>query len=58
MTLSYKNPFIFTRANSNFTIESAFLYVNEIKFNESDNIKYLKMTDNGYTKKLTSLKIM
>ena len=32
ITLSYKNPFIFTRLN--FTIESAFLYVNEIELNE------------------------
>ena len=58
ITLSYKNPFIFTRPNSNFNIESAFLYVNEIKLNDSDNIKYLKMLDNGYTKKSTFLKIM
>ena len=58
ITLSYKNPFIFARPNSNFTIESSFLFVNEIKLNESDNIKCLKMLDNGYTKKLTSLKIM
>ena len=55
ITLSYKNPFIFTRPNSNFTIESTFLYVNEIKLNESDNIKYLKMLDNGYTKKINFL---
>ena len=55
ITLSYKNPFIFTRANSNFNIESAFLYVNKIELNESDNIKYLKMLASGYTKKINFL---
>ena len=55
ITLSYKNPFIFTRANSNFNIESAFSYVNEIELNESDNIEYLKMLDNGYIKKINFL---
>ena len=55
INLSYKNPFIFTRANSNFTVELAFLYVNEITFNESYNIRYLKMLDDGYTKKFNFL---
>ena len=55
ITLSYKNPFIFTRPNSNFNIESALLYVNEIKLNEYDNIRYLKMLESGYIKKINFL---
>ena len=57
INLKIKNPFIFTRANSSFRINNAFLYVNEIKLNNSDNIKYLKMIDTGYTKKLITLRI-
>ena len=35
ITLSYENSFIFTNiANSTFTIESTFLYVNEIELND------------------------
>ena len=52
INLTIKNSFIISRANSSFRINNAFLYVNEIKLNNSDNIKYLKMIDNGYTKKL------
>ena len=51
INLTIKNPFIISRANSSFRINNAFLYVNEIKLNNSDNIKYLKMIDTGYTKK-------
>ena len=51
INLKIKNPFIFTRANSTFRINNAFLYINEIKLNNSDNIKYLKMIDAGYTRK-------
>ena len=55
INLTYKNPFINRRANSTFRINNAFLYVNEIKLNNSDNIKYLKMIDVGYTKKINYL---
>ena len=55
INLRIKNPFIITRANSSFRINNAFLYVNEIKLNNSDNIKYLKMIDTGYTKKINYL---
>ena len=55
INLKIKNPFIFTRANSSFRINNAFLYVNEIKLNNSDDIKYLKMIDAGYTKKINYL---
>ena len=51
INLKVKNPFIISRANSTIKINNAFLYVNETKLNNSDNIKYLKMIDNGYTKK-------
>ena len=34
---------------------SAYLYVNEIKLNDSDNVKYLKMIDSGFTKKINYL---
>ena len=55
INLKIKNPFIHTRQNSSFRINNAFLYVNEIKLNNSDNIRYLKMIDNGYTKKINYL---
>ena len=55
INLKIKNPFIISRANSSFKINNAFLYVNEIKLNNSDNIKYLKMIDTGYTKKVNYL---
>ena len=55
INLSYKNPFIFTRANSTFNLVSAYLYVNEIKLNDSDNVKYLKMIDSGFVKKINYL---
>ena len=55
INLKIKNPFIFTRANSSFRINNAFLYINEIKLNNSDNIKYLKTIDTGYTKKINYL---
>ena len=55
INLKIKNPFKINRANSSFRINNAFLYINEIKLNNSDNIKYLKMIDNGYTKKINYL---
>ena len=50
--MTYKNPFIFKRNASTFNLVSAYLYVNEIKLSDSDNIKYLKMLNSGYTKKI------
>ena len=55
INLTIKNPFIISRVNSSFRINNAFLYVNEIKLNNSYNIKYLKMIDAGYTKKINYL---
>ena len=45
LNLTIKNPFIIRRTNSSFRINNAFLFVNEIKLNNSDNIEYLKMID-------------
>ena len=53
--MTYKNPFIFKRNTSTFNVVSAYLYVNEIKLSDSDNIKYLKMLNSGYTKKINFL---
>ena len=53
--MTYKNPFIFKRNASTFNLVSAYLYVNEIKLSDSDNIKYLKMINSGYTKKINFL---
>ena len=50
--MTYKNPFIFKRNTSTFNIVSAYSYVNEIKLSDSDNVKYLKMLNSGYSKKL------
>ena len=53
--MTYKNPFIFKRNASTFTAVSAYLYLNEIKLNKSDEIRYLKMLNTGYTKKINFL---
>ena len=47
-----------SRDNIKYTINNAFLYTEEIKLNDTDNIKYLKMLHNNFLKKLISLKIM
>ena len=53
--MTYKNPFIFKRNNSTFNIVSAYLYVNEIILSNSDNVKFLKMLNSGYSKKIIFL---
>ena len=53
--LTYQNPFIFKRNTSTFNIVSAYLYVNEIKLSESDNVKFLKMLNSGCSKKINFL---
>ena len=53
--MKYKNPFIFKRNTSTFNIVSAYLYVNETKLSDSDNVKYLKMLNSGYSKKINFL---
>ena len=41
-----------SRDNIKYTIYNAFLYTEEIKLNDTDNIKYLKMLDNKFSKKI------
>ena len=53
--MTYKNPFIFKRNTSTFNVVSAYLYVNEIKLSDPDNIKYLKMLNSSYIKKINFL---
>ena len=50
--MTYKNPFIFKRNTSTFNIVSAYLYVNEMKLSDSDNVKFLEMLNSGYSKKI------
>ena len=40
-----------SRKNIKYTINNAFLYTEEIKLNDTDNIRYLKMLDNKFSKK-------
>ena len=53
--MTYKTPFIFKRNASTFNVVSAYLYVNEVKLSDSDNIKFLKMLNSDYTKKINFL---
>ena len=53
--MTYKNPFIFKRNTSIFNVVSAYLYVNEVKLSKSDEIKFLKMLNSGYSKKINFL---
>ena len=50
--MTYKNQFIFKRNTSTFNIVSVYLYVNEIKLSDYDNVKFLKMLNSGYSKKI------
>ena len=43
------------RDNTTITIKSCFLYVEEIKLSDEDQIKYLKLLNNGYTKSINFL---
>ena len=38
------------RANVKTNIKSCFLYVEEIKLSDEDQIRYLKLLNNGYSK--------
>ena len=53
--MTYKNPFIFKRNTSTFNIVSAYLYVNELNLSKSYEIKFLKMLNSGYSKKINFL---
>ena len=43
------------RANVKTSIKSCFLYVEEIKLSDEDQIKYLKLLDDGYIKSINFL---
>ena len=43
------------RANIKTSIKSCFLYIEEIKLSDEDQIKYLKMLNDGYTKSINFL---
>ena len=44
--------FVTSREGCCHKIKNAYLYVEEVKLTDSDNIKYLKMLDNKFTKKI------
>ena len=53
--MTYKNPFIFKRNALTYHVVSGYLYVNEVKLSDSDNIKFLKMLNSGYSKEINFL---
>ena len=44
--------FVAEREGCTYEIKNAYLYTEEVKLTDSDNIKYLKMLDNKFTKKI------
>ena len=46
------NIFVTSREGCSYDIKNAYLYVEEVKLTDSDNIKYLKILDNKFTKKI------
>ena len=46
------NIFVTSREGCTYEIKNAYLYTEEVKLTDSDNIKYLKMLDNKFTKKI------
>ena len=47
--------FISSRAGIKTLIKSCYLYVEEVRLNSEDEIKYLKMMNDGYTKSVNLL---
>ena len=47
--------FVAKREGCTYEIKNAYLYTEEVKLTDSDNIKYLKMLDNKFTKKINFL---
>ena len=45
------NIFVTSREGCTYEIKNGYLYTEEVKLNDGDNIKYLKMLDNKFTKK-------
>ena len=46
------NIFVTSREGCTYEIKNVYLYTEEVKLTDSDNIKYLKMLDNKFTKKI------
>ena len=46
------NIFVTTREGCTYEIKNVYLYTEEVKLTDGDNIKYLKMLDNKFTKKI------
>ena len=46
------NIFVISREGCTYELKDAYLYVEEVKLTDSDNIKYLKMLDNKVNKKI------
>ena len=44
--------FVTSREGCTYEIKNAYLYVEEVKLTDTDNIKYLRMLDNKFTKKI------
>ena len=47
-----ENIFVTSREGCTYEIKNAYLYTEEVKLTDGDNIKYLKMLDNKFTKKI------
>ena len=58
INLSLIDRIISTSIDFRYEIKNAYLIVEEIQLNNEDNIKYLKMLNNEYEKKLILWKIM
>ena len=46
------NIFVVSREGCTYEIKNVYLYTEEVKLTDDDNIKYLKMLDNKFTKKI------
>ena len=50
--LKIDNIFITSRQGCTYKIKNAYLYIEEVKLTDNDNIKYLRMLNNKFTKKI------
>ena len=48
--------FVTSREGCTYEIKNVYLYTEEVKLTDSDNIKYLRMLDNKFTKKINFMK--
>ena len=49
------NIFVTSREGCSYKLKNAYLYVEEVKLTDSDNIKYLKILDNKFNKRINFL---